>query len=292
MSARTRLPASFCSPVGLGLLRLIAAFGFLLASAACERVVSVEPGGSATVLVGVVVAGADSVFVRAGRIEDGTERHPEPGAHLTVDVDGLSVVLEEGPAGSCGVPDPFSCYRGHLPARPETGSRVVLEGELASGRPVWGEALVPPPPPVTAEGAGPGDTVRAGPVRMARVQLLGLLDAPFRVTVADTAVTATVWAGTEALACDVRLPGPPPDRDLRRVLGAALSSHPPRCPDPEMAWDSMAVPVTLLGYDASFTAWSAAPFQPQAGTTTYGLDGAQGVLGAASPRSFVLVVTP
>lgn len=110
----------------------------------------------------------------------------------------------------------------------------------------------------------------------------------------DTLVMATVWSGGEPLQCPVHLPGPPPGVDLREGRRVGVGAAPPDCPDaPDLVWDSTAVPVTFLSYDENFTAW-AGPRSPLAAVDggEFGVEGVAGVWGAATPRTFVLVVTP
>lgn len=273
-------------------LSLIGGLVGLVASGGCERTVPVEPTGTAVALVGVVIAGADSVFISLGRARGAEVLLPEPGARLEISTASTIVRLDEDPGEACGILREFSCYRGRLGGLVEPGNVVALEGTLASGRQIGGAAIVPPLPDISADGAGPGDTVRAGPWEEARPEILGLIDEPFRVAAADTVASATVWAGEQRLNCRVRLPGPPPGFDLRRGFQAVLAVDAPSCLEADgVAWDSMAVPIVLLGYDANFTAWAGDLFlSPDEGPA--GVQGVQGVFGAATPRTFVLVVTP
>lgn len=261
---------------------------------ACQEVVTVDPAGRATVLIAVPVSWADSVFVALGRSEPGRAGRAEPGAELEIAVDGPTIRLQEAPPGTCGgALRAFTCYRGELGGALEPGDAVRLEGRLASGRSIRGEAVAPPVPDIDVEGAQAGDTVRgivlSEPAPFPEV--LGVRDEEGRVTAADTVVLATVWAAGDVRECPVQLPGPPPDFDLRTASRVGLSVEEPACPEmPDLRWDSMAVPVTFLRYDANFTAWSQLPHHAQEAGP--GLEGINGVFGAATPRVFVLIVTP
>lgn len=264
----------------------------LLLSVGCTEVTEVETRGSATVLISAVVAGADSAFVLLGRSEPGRSARPEPGAALELVVGGRTFDLLEGPPGACGPPAGFSCYRTRTAGALAPGEEVALRGALASGAPVLGAAVAPPVPPLSFDGAE-GDTVRG--VRLGESgpgpALQGLDDIAGRVAAADSLVEATVWADGVARRCPVRL-SPPSWYDLRAFGRVSVGVGRPLCGG--MAgepWDSMAVPVTFLAYDAHFTAWAASGPQAHDGGA-FGLEGVHGVFGAATARRFVFVVTP
>jgi hypothetical protein len=265
-----------------------------LVVASCREVTPVEVTDDPVVLIGVSVAFSDSVFVVVGHSLPGRPASGESGADLSVQVRGRVVPLHEGTPGSCGRPLGFACYRARLVEEAHPGDTVRLEGTLASGGRVDGEAVVPPVPDIGVVGATAGDTVRG--IRLSigtpspRVLRLGDVDG--RVGVADSVVTATVWTGAGERRCPVHLPGPSPGYDLRRFRRVGVSAGPPRCDGaPDLPWDSMAVPVTFLRYDAHFTDW-ARQGSFLGGDGGFGLEGVVGVWGAAAPRTFVLVVTP
>lgn len=260
---------------------------------ACQEVVSVEPTGRVTVLIAAPVSWADSAFVALGRSEPGRTARGEPGASIAIIIDGLVVGLEEAPSGACGTTLAFTCYRGELGGVLEPGDAVRLEGRLASGRSIRGEAVAPQVPDVRVERAEAGDTVRgialSNPASFPELDGRGA--ASGRLAAADTVVLATVWTGGRSHACPAHLPGPSPDIDLGSLFSVALRVGEPRCPQmPGLRWDSMAVPVTFLRYDANFTAWSRRLYHAR--EEGPGLEGANGVFGAATPRVFTLIVTP
>ncbi|MGI9037851.1 MAG: hypothetical protein ACR2GQ_03215 [Gemmatimonadota bacterium] len=267
---------------------------------ACQRIAPLEPDGTTRVLIGVVVAGADSAFVSLGRVSGNRNVTPERGARLELSIGdvedggtdpggGPVVVFEEGADGACGILSGFTCYRARLDGAAEPGARLVLRGALASGDSVRGTASVPSIPSITLEGAGTGDTVRAGP-RTKFVDILGVDDEPGRIAGADRVVDATLWVGPQELTCPVRVASPIPEFDLRRSFLPTAGLSPPDCPGP-VVWDSMAASVTLLGYDENFTAWT--EVSSNGGTqAAFGVEGLDGVFGAATPRTFVMIVTP
>jgi hypothetical protein len=71
-----------------------------------------------------------------------------------------------------------------------------------------------------------------------------------------------------------------------------VAANRPDCSgEPDLAWDSLVLRRTFLLYDANFTAWTElSPYVQENGSV--GIEGVSGVFGAATPRTFVLVVTP
>jgi hypothetical protein len=117
--------------------------------AGCIDHLPLENQRETIVLIGVVVAGADSVFIALGRTGSAIAVAAESGAHLTLTIDGLDQPLEEGPAGACGGPTEFTCYRAGLDGRARPGNTLRLRGTLASGVELQGDALVPDVPNIS-----------------------------------------------------------------------------------------------------------------------------------------------
>ena len=204
--------------------------------------------------------------------------------------------LDPGPLGACGRPFGFSCYRGELSGRVEPGASVALRGELASGGAVRGAAVAPAVPALSVDGAGPGDTVRislsdAGPAP----ELLGLDAMPSRVGAADTMVAAIVWTGPRTLTCVVLLPGSPAPRPASTCAGRSAWASPRIAPTAPASLTSRETRWFSAGPSScttpNFTAWTELSPQVQE-NGSIGIEGVSGVFGAATPRSFVLVVTP
>ncbi len=59
---------------------------------------------------------------------------------------------------------------------------------------------------------------------------------------------------------------------------------------PDLVWDSVMAPITVLVYDDNFTRW--AEKSGASADDETGVFGAFGVFGAATPKTFVLVVVP
>jgi hypothetical protein len=261
---------------------------------ACTSVSEVDVPGTATVLIGVVAAGADSVFVTIGNTF-GSSLTPEPGALLSLSGHAFEVMLDEREQGECGGPIEFSCYAAAVEPPVKPNQLVRIQGRLPDGREISGETVVPGPPLVTVEGALAGDTIRYGSVQARQIspEILGTRDEPNRLGVAGPLVTATVWSGSQNRRCSVAVL-PPPNIDLRdpQFTRIGMRIHAPVCGEPTAAWDSMAVPFTVLAFDDNFTEWAAAEPGGPAGDGSFGVSGLHGVFGSATPRTFIVIATP
>ncbi len=272
----------------------IACLGALLA---CEQQVVVDTTASATVLIGVVITDADSAFFTLGQVDPGPVSRPELGAtmELTASLEGIR--FQEGPRGACGSPEEFSCYRASLGGAVRAGSTIRLRGTLRDGRSIVGETHVPDAPDLRLGSDGelrPGDTLRAGPVGEVSLPILGLSEAMGRVVFADFAVDATVWSGQEKRICLVFPSVLRLGTDLRSVPSTRRVVNPsqPECPGEPLPWDSAAIPVTFLEYDQNFTRWADAFQLDFSKSSAFGVEGVEGVFGAAALARFVLIVTP
>ena len=272
--------------------RFVCAAALAVAATACTDVTDVSPEGRALVLVSVVVADADSAFVMLGRTEPGMLQFPELGAQLVLEIDGTERTLVEGEPGTCGEPRPFQCYRAHLGGAADPADEVVLRGRTASGIEIEGRSRVPEVPPITFETAGPGDTVRGVPLAGTSPgpEMLGLDDVEGWLAPADTLVLATVWTPGGTRTCPVRVVTPTA-LDLRFAPRVSAGVAAPECGDGEpLAWDSMAAAITFLAYDENFSAWAAAGPDVGLDEASFGIAGARGVFGTATPRRFLLIV--
>ena len=260
-----------------------------LAATACVQASTVAVELEQTVLIGVPVAFSDSVFVTLGRYAPNVDPVPVVGATLRLVVDSVELSLREGPAGACGLPIGSACYRANVSGLLHPGDSLRLAGELPSGESVFGEARIPPTTRVRVEGVET-DTVRGLVAGGMGARLAGIHEAGAAVSVAQTTTWATFFAGSRRVVCEISLPGPPPTADLREARHVVLSLGDPRCPDvPDLAWDSVAAPVTVLTYDEHFTRWIEGNGRISADDDT-GVFGAFGVFGAATPTTFVLMV--
>lgn len=262
----------------------------LLAAGACEQLIPAQP---TDVLIGVPVAGADSVFVLLGRSPLGAPAQPFEGARLELMVGSSVVRLEEGPLGACGPPEGFSCYRGRMERGLLPGRRVTLGGTLPDGRLVSGRAFAPLVPTVDVSGATQGDTVRFESPDAPPAVIEGLNDATGRITISDLPRIATIRMSDGSVRrCDGPEFGVLERLDL--ALFTTSPSLPPLLPGcigaetPE--WATVTYPVTFLAYDENFTRWArAGPLLPE-GSGSFGVDGVSGVFGAATPRAFTVVI--
>jgi len=269
----------------------------MLVGGACTNYVD-EPGGAAVpVVLSIVVAGADSAFVALGRSGPGTTTGPERRAALSLEARGRTVPLAETPgeASFCGGPDRFTCYVAALPEPLAPGDVVLLRGSLSSGEQVRGSTQVPPVPRVEVGGHVPGDTVRftEGSTTPPRVLLQG---GTGRVAGRDTMAAASYWAGGGPSVCSVWILSPTPLVDLRALPSSSVvqvSLSAPVCAGQAVTeWDSLTAPLVILGFDAHATAWydTDGEFWPTE-ATTWGVHGAVGLFGSATPASLILHMT-
>lgn len=268
-------------------------------AAACIDYLAIDGVGnqeSVPVLLGLLTAGEDSVFVALGRSGPGTATGPEPGASLALTTPaGVFPLVEVDPEGlACGVPDGFSCYVAELPIPLAPGDSARVRGTLIGGTEVVAATQLPPAPPVRLAGHPPGDTVRYVD-RSDQEPVLEVASGGDWVSLRDTAFAVTWWRDGEQGVCpspiyflagwNLRVPlfsGPP-----------AVTLNDPRCDGlPLTDWDSLAAPVVFLGFDAHASRW-----YEQTGELwrsegdRWGVEGAFGFLGSATPAAFVLHLT-
>ena len=248
------------------------------------------------VVLALLVAGDDSVFVSLGRSGPGTASGPEPGASLTLVTPAGRVPLREVDplALACGAPDGFSCYVAVPPEPLAPGDSVRAEGTFAGGGEVDAATLLPQVPPILLDGHTPGDTVRYVD-RSGQEPLLEVAPGPGWVTLRDTVFSVTWWKGGEGGSCSL-----PAYHLARRNLRGDFSLGPSRlglnnpfCGGEQLlGWDSLAAPVVFLGFDVHATHWyeQRGEFWRDEGEA-WGVEGALGFFGSATPAVFMLHVT-
>jgi hypothetical protein len=262
----------------------------------CERdPVRVERGRPLALVQGVVVAGADSVFVRASRMKVSGREGPLPGASLTLAGPGdRETPLEEVGGGACGMPTEVTCYRGPLPASLGTGDRIGVIGTLPESGAVEGGALVPPAPEVL-DSAGrrltPGDTLRTA---LQPLLYYPVARIPLEVLSPDTHLPSRnypveVWLdreGTLAEGCVARVRFRIPPGSTDGV--PTLQIDEPLCPGPSHGegWYAATLRLLFLRYDRAFADYLEAnlsldPLPAVMGSVN--VTGVHGALGAATP---------
>jgi hypothetical protein len=276
---------------------LVAACALAVGISGCIDYLSVEGGASMPVVLGVVLAGADSVFVLVGRAGPGTATGPEHDATLTLGSRWGSVPMvesDESPA-VCGSEWDFSCYVAALPGPLEPGQTLTLVGTLFSGAKVEAATTVPAVPGVRVSGHAGGGTVRW----VERFDTALLIEVPAgdgRIALHDSIVPATWWRDGERRVCPARVTSPPWNFDLRALSTFTppyLYLAGPECDGvPVVDWDSLEAPMSFLGYDANATRWygQRGVFWPDEGDGG-GIEGALGVFGSATPVDFLLHIT-
>lgn len=258
--------------------------GLVLASG-CIETLPIEPTGSALMLVGVVVEGADSAFVRIGTTSRDRELAPVAVSAMTLFFGDRTIPLDEAPDRSCGALEGLGCRAAALqsPVRPGDSVRVVAT--IADGRRVTGRASVPARPNLRLEGF-PGDTAHLSALED-RVTLLGAVASEAHIALAHETAPATVWTAAGASQCRVSVRSYGPQFLVTTQVGVAE----PECNGaPAVTWDSLSTAVTLHSYDANFTAWVRSDRIPPPEPGTFGVTGAHGVFGAAVARTFILIV--
>lgn len=266
-----------------------------LASACVDYLpIDVVDGESVPVVLALVEAGQDSVFVALGRSGPGTAAGPASGATLALTTPaGVTDLREVDPvAFDCGVPEGFSCYVGALPAALAPGDSASLSGVFAEGEQIAAGTRIPDVP-VRLDGHAPGDTVRWVD-RIGEAPILELLPGSERISQRDSVLDATWWDGGEQGACPQPAPFNP-RFDLRGgiyfgPLHVLLAD--PRCDGVQRTqWDSLSTSLVLLGFDTNATEWYArdGTFWRSEGAR-WGVEGALGFFGSVTPGAFVLRV--
>lgn len=275
---------------------LAAASTLTVGTSGCIDYLPVEGGSSVPVVLGVVVAGADSAFVWVGSAGPGADLEPAPGTVLFLTSDWGEVPLAETGADRCGSEWALSCYVARLPSTVVPGQRLALDGTLPSGERIRAETVVPETPDVRIAGHPAGGTV-PWVERFDSLLAIGLPPGDARIALRDSVVPATWWRDGERRVCPALVSSPPWGFDLRAY--PTISGPPsiylddPACDGvPVVDWDSLTAPLSFLGYDANATRWyeQHRVFWPDEGDDRR-VEGALGMFGSATPVGFLLHIT-
>lgn len=278
----------------VGLLAVVPSLVPLLSG--CERdPVRIERGRPLAVVQGVAVSGADSVFIRASRVDVSGREGPLAGASLTVaGPDDAVTRLEEVGGGACGMPSEVTCYRGPLAAPLGTADRIGLSGTLPESGPVQGSAVVPPAP-VVLDSAGRRLTEK-DTLETALPRPLGYYSVawiPLREVSADTRLAARDYPADVELESGGRPAG---ECTVAARIGTittdegpvpTLRLDPPLCGGRYVdGWSTATLRITFLRFDPPFAAYldanaSLAPLPAEMGSVN--VTGVHGALGAATP---------
>jgi len=275
----------------------VGTFSTLLVALACVDYMPIGVPGeeSFPVVLALVQAGEDSVFVALGRSGPGTTGGPEPGADLELVTAAGTVPLRQvDPAAlACHAPDGFSCYVAALPAPVAPGDSARLTGRLAGGAAVVAATRVPDVPPLRLDGHAPGDTVRWVD-RLGQPPVLEIPPGSGRIAQRDSVLQTTWWDGAREEVC-TQAPPLNPLIDLRGGIyfgPLVLLLSDPVCDGVRRtSWDSLATSITFLGFDANATRWHRREpefWRSEGGR--WGVDGAVGFFGSMTPAVFTLRV--
>lgn len=265
----------------------------VVATAGCVNYITSLEGEATPALFGIVVAGADSVFLAVGNSGPGFATAPEPGARLVLTTPGGAVALTESPDADCGVPSSYTCYSADLLEAVPPGAVVGVSGTLASGMAVSGEARTPDTPKILVGGRTPEETVRTTSFAE-NPPTLDAGDGPARFVLAKSTLDASVWTPDGLRHCSLEVDFPHAGLDFRMLSASpGLVVEDPRCEGQQLsAWDSASATLTFLAYDENVAGWYSTRGGVPPEEVAWGVEGALGLFGAATPARFTLLVEP